>query len=184
MEQEMNVQREASRRNSERTNSGSKEALAVIQGELTTKAMSFAVIRKELTAKARGSTRRDSERINGESPSPNSYIERTPLCDNLESFKHQIIGGASMTNRKYVAFDVHTATIVAVVLDGGGKLMSQAVIKTEATAVRDFLRGLSGEVHLTFEEGTQAQWLYDLTRPLVADLIVCNARHASSLANK
>ncbi|MBI3653994.1 MAG: hypothetical protein HY231_23430, partial [Acidobacteria bacterium] len=49
-----------------------------------------------------------------------------------------------MTNRKYVAFDVHTATIVVVVLDGSGKLMSQAVIKTEATAVRDFLRGLSG----------------------------------------
>jgi hypothetical protein len=76
-----------------------------------------------------------------------------------------------MSDSKYVAFDVHTATIVVAVLDHGGKLVTRAVIKTEATAVGDFLRGLSGEVHLTFEEGTHAQWLFDLTRPLVADLI-------------
>jgi transposase len=89
-----------------------------------------------------------------------------------------------MSDSKYVAFDVHTATIVIVVLDGSGKLMSQAVIKTEATAVRDFPRGLSGELHLTFEEGTHAQWLFDLTRPLVADLIVCNPRKLHSQGNK
>jgi len=37
-----------------------------------------------------------------------------------------------------------------------------------------------------FEKGTQAQWLYDLTRPLVAALIVCNPRqhHASKRDNK
>lgn len=89
-----------------------------------------------------------------------------------------------MTNTKYVAFDVHSATIVAVVLDDRGKLVTQTVMKTDATAVRDFLRGLSGEVQLTFEEGTQAQWLYDLTRPLVADVVVCNVRQWSSQGNK
>jgi transposase len=115
----------------------------------------------------------------------NSYLERTPLCDSLESLKTpNYLGGASMTETKYVAFDVHTATIVVVVLDGSGKLMSQAVIKTEATAVRDLLRGLSGEVHLTFEEGTQAQWLYELTRPLVAKVVVCNVRQWSTTGNK
>lgn len=89
-----------------------------------------------------------------------------------------------MTETKYVAFDVHQATIVVAVLDQGGKLVTQAVIKTEATAVRDFLRGLSGVVHLTFEEGTHAQWLFDLTRPLVADLMVCNPRKLHSQGNK
>ena len=81
-----------------------------------------------------------------------------------------------MTDIKYVAFDVHQATISAAVLNIEGKLLTQAVMQTDATAIRDFLRGLSGQVHLTFEEGTQAQWLYELTRPLVAELLVCNPR--------
>jgi len=67
-----------------------------------------------------------------------------------------------MTDIKYVAFDVHQATISAAVLNLDGKLLTQAVMQTDATAIQDFLRGLSGKLHLTFEEGTQSQWLYDL----------------------
>ena len=91
-----------------------------------------------------------------------------------------------MTDIKYVAFDVHQATISAAVLDLSGKLITQAVLQTDASAIRDFLRGLSGKLHLTFEEGTQAQWLFDLTRPLVAELLVCNPRenHAMKRGNK
>lgn len=91
-----------------------------------------------------------------------------------------------MTDIKYVAFDVHQATISAAVLGLEGKLLMQTVMQTETSAIRDFLRGLSGKVHLTFEEGTQAQWLYDLTRPLVGEVLVCNPRlnHARSRDNK
>lgn len=91
-----------------------------------------------------------------------------------------------MTDIKYVAFDVHQATVSAAVINLSGKLITQAVFQTEATAIRDFLRGLSGKLHLTFEEGTQAQWLFDLTRPLVSDLIVCNPRenHSMKRGNK
>ncbi len=91
-----------------------------------------------------------------------------------------------MTDTKYVAFDVHQATISAAALNLDGKLLTRAVMQTEASAIREFLRGLSGRVHLTFEEGTQAQWLYDLTQPLVAELLVCNARlhHSKKRDNK
>lgn len=89
-----------------------------------------------------------------------------------------------MSDIKYVAFDVHKATISVAVLNLDGKLVTQAVIQTDANAIRDFLRGLSGTVHLTFEEGTQAQWLFELARPLVAELVVCNAKHSSSIDNK
>jgi transposase len=30
---------------------------------------------------------------------------------------------------------------------------------------------------VTFEEGTQAQWLYDVVRPLVTEVVVCDPRH-------
>jgi hypothetical protein len=89
-----------------------------------------------------------------------------------------------MTDIKYVAFDVHISTISVAVLTFNGELVVQAVIKTDAKAVRDFLRGLSGTVHLTFEEGCNAQWLFELARPLVTELVVCNAKHASSVGNK
>jgi hypothetical protein len=36
--------------------------------------------------------------------------------------------------------------------------------------------GLSGEVHVTFEEGTWAAWLYDLLKPYVTKIVVCNPR--------
>lgn len=62
--------------------------------------------------------------------------------------------------------------------------MSQAVIRTDASAIRDFLCGLRGQLHLTFEEGAHAQWLFELTRALVSKLVVCNARHASLQGNK
>jgi transposase len=89
-----------------------------------------------------------------------------------------------MIDIKYVAFDVHKSTISVAALNLQGELMTQAVIRTDASAVRDFLRGISGQVHLTFEEGTHAQWLYELTRPLVSKLVVCNARHSKSRGNK
>jgi hypothetical protein len=89
-----------------------------------------------------------------------------------------------MSNVKYVAFDLHEATISVAVLDLAGKLVTQAILKTDATAIRDSLRGLSGSVHLTFEEGSLPRWLFDLARPLVNDLLVCNAKLASSVGTR
>ncbi len=33
---------------------------------------------------------------------------------------------------------------------------------------------MAGSVHVVFEEGTQAQWLYDLLSPRVDRVIVCD----------
>ena len=49
-----------------------------------------------------------------------------------------------MSDIKYVAFDVHQATISAAVLDLSGKLITQAVFQTDAAASRDFLRRIKG----------------------------------------
>lgn len=35
---------------------------------------------------------------------------------------------------------------------------------------------LTGTVHVTFEEGAQAAWLYEVIQPLVAEIVVCNPR--------
>lgn len=77
----------------------------------------------------------------------------------------------------YVGMDVHQASIVIVVLNGAGKVVMESIIETGVETVRSFLKQLRGKVYLTFEEGTQATWLYDVTRPLVTEVLVCNPRH-------
>ena len=82
----------------------------------------------------------------------------------------------------YVGMDVHRARIVIVVLNGAGKVVMQVVTETSAGRVRDFLKQLRGKVSVRFEEGTQANWLYDLVRPLVTEVIVCDPRQNKLLA--
>jgi transposase len=89
-----------------------------------------------------------------------------------------------MNNDKYVGFDVHLATIVVVVLNEAGKCIMESVIETKGNTIIEFIRGLSGTVHVIFEEGTQSTWLYDLLKPRVAEVVVCNARRHQKQAGE
>ena len=77
----------------------------------------------------------------------------------------------------YVGLDVHKATIAIAVLDQFGKITSQSIIETTTHTVRDYFAGLRGEAHVTFEEGNHAAWLYEVVRPLVKRVVVCNPKH-------
>ena len=46
----------------------------------------------------------------------------------------------------------------------------------ESATILEFFAGLHGTLLVTFEEGTWAAWLYDLLKPHVAKLVVCNPR--------
>lgn len=82
-----------------------------------------------------------------------------------------------MSSVKYVGMDVHKAITVIVVLNALGQFESRAQVKTKAETISDFLRGLSGNVEVVFEEGTHSAWLYQLLKPLVAAVTVCDPRH-------
>jgi transposase len=79
-------------------------------------------------------------------------------------------------NKKYIGMDVHQASISIAVNDASGKLLMESVIETKATTVLEFIQGLRGSLSVTFEEGTSAGWLYDLLKPHVNEVIVCNPR--------
>lgn len=82
----------------------------------------------------------------------------------------------------YVGMDVHQASIVMMVLNGAGKVVLQSIVETGAARVRDFIKQLQGKVYVTFEEGTQASWLYEVLRPMVTEVVVCDPRHNKLLA--
>jgi len=68
---------------------------------------------------------------------------------------------------KYIGMDVHKEAIVIAVLNGSGKLVMESIIETKASSILQFIHGLRGELHVTWEEGTWAAWLYDLLQPQV-----------------
>ena len=81
-----------------------------------------------------------------------------------------------MTSTKYIGLDVHKESISIAVLNSAGKVVMECVIETKASTLLQFIHGLRGDMHLTFEEGTWAAWLYDLLKPHVTEVVVCNPR--------
>src|SRR6202049_241990 len=81
-----------------------------------------------------------------------------------------------MDSKKYIGMDVHKESISIAVMNGAGKISMECVIETKASMLLQFIDGLRGDVHVTFEEGTSAAWLYDLLKPHVAEVLVCNPR--------
>jgi transposase len=81
-----------------------------------------------------------------------------------------------MKRDKYMGMDVHAATTVVHVLDAGGKSVLETIVATEAAAIMDLIGILNGPIHVTFEETTQAQWLYEVVRGYVSEVIVCDPR--------
>jgi transposase len=86
-----------------------------------------------------------------------------------------------MNSEKYIGLDVHQATISVAVMDSTGKLVMESILETKAATLLEFFAGLRGTLWGTFEEGTWAAWLYDLLKPRVAKLVVCNPRKTALL---
>src|SRR5256886_2982947 len=61
-------------------------------------------------------------------------------------------------------------------MDSRGKLVMESILETKASTILEFFAGLRGTLSVTFEEGTWAAWLYDLLKPHVAKVVVCNPR--------
>jgi hypothetical protein len=78
-----------------------------------------------------------------------------------------------MNDAKYIGLDVHQATISATVLDPTGKLVMEAILETKAATILQFIHGVRGDLHVTFEESTCAAWLHDLLKPHVTQVLVC-----------
>ena len=85
------------------------------------------------------------------------------------------------SNIKYIGLDVHKEAIAIAVLNGAGKLVMESIIETKAATLVQFLQGLRGELHVTLEEGAWAVWLYDVLKPHVQELVVCNPRRNALL---
>jgi len=81
-----------------------------------------------------------------------------------------------MDSTKYIGMDVHQETTSIAVMNSAGKLLMESILETKAMTIVQFVQGLRGNLQVTFEEGTSAAWLYDLLKPYVTRVVVCNPR--------
>src|SRR5260370_32719432 len=86
-----------------------------------------------------------------------------------------------MDSKKYIGMDVHKESISIAVMNSAGKIVMECVIETKGSMILQFINGLRGDVQVTFEEGTSAAWLYDLLKPHVTKLLVCDPRKNASM---
>jgi transposase len=86
-----------------------------------------------------------------------------------------------MNEIKYIGMDVHQTSTSIAVLNASGRVLTSAVVETQGHTLVAFIQGLRGRLHLTFEEGTYAAWLYDLLAPHVSRLVVCDPRRNALL---
>jgi len=86
-----------------------------------------------------------------------------------------------MTGTKYIGMDVHKESISIAVRNAAGKIVMECVIETKASTILEFVDGLRGDVQVTFEEGSWSAWLYDLLKPHVTRLAVCDPRRNALL---
>jgi transposase len=84
----------------------------------------------------------------------------------------------------YLGLDVHQATTVVSVRNEQGLVVMRAIVRTNADAILALVQGAGKRVRVAFEEGTQAQWLHDVLQPHAEQVIVCNVRGKSEVANK
>lgn len=89
-----------------------------------------------------------------------------------------------MNRHKYVGLDVDQSTTVVAVEDGAGRLVMESFVRTNANDLKEYFKGLGGRVHVALEEGTQAAWLYEVIRPLVEEIVVCDRRGEVKSGNK
>src|SRR2546426_4087278 len=54
---------------------------------------------------------------------------------------------------KYIGMDVHKEATVIAVRNGSGKLVMESIVETKASSILQFMHGLHGELHVTWEEG-------------------------------
>jgi transposase len=81
-----------------------------------------------------------------------------------------------------MGLDVHQAMTVAVVLDSDGKVVLETMVPTEAAALIRLVKGLSGPLHVTLEESTQADWVQGILRSHCSEVVVCDPRRNKLLS--
>jgi len=75
----------------------------------------------------------------------------------------------------YIGADVHSNS-TELAIEHNGRIVSRHSIPTAIPAIKEVIGSLGGKIHLTFEEGPMAGWLYRNLKNTVEEIVVCDPR--------
>jgi len=73
---------------------------------------------------------------------------------------------------RYIGIDAHSESCTVAVMGPSGKRLKEARLETNGQVLTDFIRTIAGHRYICFEEGTQAEWLYELLEPIAKEVVV------------
>ena len=76
--------------------------------------------------------------------------------------------------KKYIGLDAHSSTCSFCVMEKTGKIVDTAKIVTNGRLLREYVRNVSGEKSITFEECELSSWLYEMFKNEDCKMLVCN----------
>jgi transposase len=79
-----------------------------------------------------------------------------------------------MNEVKYIGADVHSASSFLVVLKNSGDVWDQRRLPTTEKDLAVYIESIPGRKKITFEETNLSRWLYQVFKPLVDEVVVCN----------
>ena len=56
---------------------------------------------------------------------------------------------------KYIGMDVHVATTVIAIRNSNGKVLTEAIVETKTSTIKDFFRGQRGTLHETLKRAVR-----------------------------
>jgi len=69
-------------------------------------------------------------------------------------------------------------------MNSTGKLVMESIIETKTATILQFIQGLSGDLQVTLKREPGAAWLYDLLKPHVTKIVVCDPRRNALLERR
>jgi transposase len=73
---------------------------------------------------------------------------------------------------RYIGIDVHSESCTFAIMGPTGKRLRESTLETNGKVLVDFVRSIAGDKHICIEEGTHAEWVYELLEPLVKEIVV------------
>ena len=74
--------------------------------------------------------------------------------------------------KRYIGIDVHSSSCTLGIVSEKGRKLNSIVVETNGKALVDTLHTVPGELHVIMEEGTMTEWLFEVLRPQVKELVV------------
>jgi transposase len=73
---------------------------------------------------------------------------------------------------RFIGLDAHGQSCTVAVMGPSGRRLDNGVVETNGKALVERIRQVAGDRHLCMEEGAHSEWLFEVLRPHVKELVV------------